>query len=113
VQTWFTVFHTHPHTKTKAPNRYEGLHEENIGQEEEFQQHLFWHWEKKTKQFIFCSQTSNFAIWGTDFLCMPSNTSQYEIEKDSTSHKIHPELVWYSPSDPPVRTKNQRKKREK
>ena len=68
---------------------------------------------KKTKQFIFCSQTSNFAIWGTDFLCMPSNTSQYEIEKDSTSHKIHPELVWYSPSDPPVRTKNQRRKREK
>jgi hypothetical protein len=67
----------------------------------------------KTKQFIFSSQTSNFAIWGTDFLCMPSNTSQYEIEKDSTSLKIHPILVWYSPSDPPVRTKNQRKNREK
>ena len=43
---------------------------------------------------------------------MPNNTSQYEIEKDSPSLKIHPELVWYSPSDLPFRTKNQRKKRE-
>jgi hypothetical protein len=54
---------------------------------------------KKQCNLYFAAKLAILLFGGTDCLCMPSNTGQYEIEKDRTSLKIHPELVWYSLPD--------------